>query len=608
MTLDMRDLLIRLGLLVIPAERPGDRRRQLVFPSWAALLATLLISFVAVAEFALSPAEDFHLQNALTVVNMCLVSGFLAWVSLHYYVGRRIWLDFFVEQRVNILLVVISLILSAFSPRAGGVCVVARLLLSGAQLSLQKIFGGQSQRVARLSPSRTLALSFAALISIGAALLMVPAATTDGLGASLTDAIFTTSSATSVTGLVVQNTGTYWTPFGLGVLLLVMQTGAIGIMVLAAAFAVLVGGRLPSMQLGSLDEAGFGTLQDLNSVEGLKSLVLSITAATVVIELIGALLLFTLWGVGGMPLDAPYDTPLMAAWWCMFHSISAFCHAGFSLESDSLMRWASNPAVNVLFMSLITLGALGFPVLADLWPKRDPQERWVLHPQRMWRRFHIQTKVVLVATAVLNLGGMLFFLFFEYDGALHGLSVFGKLNAASFQSVTLRSAGFNTVPWSGISGSTLLFSLVWMFIGSAPASTGGGIRMTTAMVVLMAVRAMLRGRDDVELFGRRLPQSIVYRSIAILLVAAGLITFFAICILATQTHLPFDKLLFETMSAFGTVGLSMGITADLDTTGRWLMSAAMYVGRVGPLTMALAIGARMSHRDHRYPEGKIAVG
>ncbi len=132
--------------------------------------------------------------------------------------------------------------------------------------------------------------------------------------------------------------------------------------------------------------------------------------------------------------------------------------------------------------------------------------------------------------------------------------------------------------------------------------------MTTAMVVLMAVRAMLRGRDDVELFGRRLPQTIVYRSIAILLIAAGLITFFAICILATQTHLPFDMLLFETMSAFGTVGLSMGITADLDTTGRWLMSAAMYVGRVGPLTMALAIGARMSHRDHRYPEGKIAVG
>ena len=132
--------------------------------------------------------------------------------------------------------------------------------------------------------------------------------------------------------------------------------------------------------------------------------------------------------------------------------------------------------------------------------------------------------------------------------------------------------------------------------------------MTTATVVLMAVRAMLRGRDDVELYGRRLPQSIVYRSIAILLIAAFLIVFFAILVAATQTHLPFDKLVFETMSAFGTVGLSMGITAELDTTGRWIMSAAMYVGRVGPLTMALAVGARLTHRDHRYPEGKLAVG
>ena len=604
----MRALLIRLGLLAPPPERPGDRRLQPTFPPWATLLTGVLVAFILVSEFALNPKADVNLEFAVSTVNVLLVAGFTGWVALRFFFGRLSLVDFLINQRINLLLVVTSLILSLVEARAGGVSVIARLVLGVFFRWLQSWYSDEARSLVRLTPSQTLALSFAALISVGAALLMVPAATTDGLGTNLTDAVFTMASATSVTGLVVHDTGTYFTPFGLGVLLFVMQTGAIGIMVLAAAFAVLVGGRLPDVQRGTLDEAGFSNLQDLNSVEGLKRLVLSITAATLAIELVGAVLLFGLWLVGGMELRAPYDTPGMAFWWCLFHSISAFCHAGFSLEPDSLVRWVANPAVNTLFVVLITLGAVGFPVLADLWPKRCKKGMLILHPRKYWSKFHIQTKVVVVATIVLNVVGMLLFLFFEYDKSLAGLSIFGKLNAAFFQSVTLRSAGFNTVPWAGISGSTLLFSLVWMFIGSAPASTGGGIRMTTAAVVLMAVRAMLRGRDDVELYGRRLPQSIVYRSIAILLIAAFLIVFFAILVAATQTHLPFDKLVFETMSAFGTVGLSMGITSDLDTTGRWIMSAAMYVGRVGPLTMALAVGERLTHRDHRYPEGKLAVG
>ncbi len=459
---------------------------------------------------------------------------------------------------------------------------------------------------AMLSPSKTLALSFIGMISFGAFLLIFPAATTDGQGATITDAFFTMASATSVTGLIVQNTGTYFSTFGLLVILVIMQTGAIGIMVLAGAFAVLIGGRLSNSQQAGFEEAGFAEIVDVTTVDGLKRLVYSVTLATFLIEIIGTIILYVMWLLEMMPLRAEFDAPLQALWWCFFHSVSAFCHAGFSLESDSLVQWVSNPWVNAVFMVLITFGAVGFPVLVDLAPRKNGFNL-LLHPKRMWKKFHIQTKVVLIVTALLNVIGMLFYLYFEFDASLKKLGLVDKVIAALFQSVTLRSAGFNTVAISDITPPTVVFCVVLMFIGSAPASTGGGVRITTMAVVTMAIRTMLLGREDVELFGRRLAQTLVYRAISIVLVA-GIVVSVAFTAVVASQDFGFQELLFETVSAFGTVGLSMGITGDLDNTGKWIMTFLMYFGRVGPITLALAIGERLTLRDFRYPEGRLAVG
>jgi trk system potassium uptake protein TrkH len=565
-----------------------------------------VVSLVIGAEFALDLDQNPRLQDAVIVTDIFLVTAYTLWVALSAWENRERFLPWLVEERLNIILVLLAVGLMAWVPRAGLIGVVTRLVIAGIAWAMGTRGGRAASRVSNFSPSQTLALSFLGLIGVGAVFLLLPAATADGLGTSLTDAIFTMSSATSVTGLIVPDTGTYFSNFGLAVILVVMQTGAIGIMILAASFAVLVGGRLPFRGEASVvEEAGFHEVQDIGTVEGIKRLALSVTGLTLVIEAIGVAFLYFFWATDLMPLRPQYDNPKSALWWCVFHSISAFCHAGFSLEPDSLMAWQENQLVTGVFMVLITLGAFGFPVLADIFRRGSWTGRSF---QMIGGRWHIQTRVGLVATFSLNLLGMLATLFFEYDQSLAGLSIPAKINASLFQSITTRSAGFNTVDIGAITMPTLIVFVAFFFIGSAPASTGGGIRITTAAVVLLAVRAMLRGRDDVEVFGRTLPKSIVYRSIAIVLIGGGLLTGMTILVVATQDHLSFEKLLFESASAFGTVGLSMGITSELDAVGKWLIAILMYIGRVGPLTLALAVGERAVPKGYRYPEGRMAVG
>ncbi len=569
----------------------------------------VVLAVVVAAQVIAEAFVDFEVQTAILtlveLVDVLLVVGYTGWLVWRGMRRRDDLRTYLYGRRLILLMMGCSWGLLFFSPRAAAVGVIGWLSYVGIQIFLDTALGRRMRGRGRsLSPSRTLALSFMGLIFAGTVLLLFPAATMDGKGTSLTDAVFTMASATSVTGLIVQDTGTYFTSFGLGVILVVMQTGAIGIMVLAASFAVLVGGRLPGRETEELQEAGFGDVMDVTTVEGLKRLIRAVTITTLVIEGIGAVLLFVFWATGLMPLREQYDSIGGALWWCVFHSVSAFCHAGFSLEPSSLVSWVENPFVCFTFVLLITLGAFGFPVLADL----AIGEHYKGSLRQVWRRYHIQTRVVLLTTLVLNGAGMLMFLFFEYDSALDGLSMWGKLNASLFQSVTLRSAGFNTVDIGLITAPTLIFCVVYMFIGSAPASTGGGVRTTTATVVVMAIRAMLRGRDDIEIFGRTLPKSIVYRSISIVLIAGLICATFLMLVTATQRHLAFDKLIFETVSAFGTVGLSMGVTSELDGTGKWLLSILMYFGRVGPMTLALAVGERAVTRAYQYPEGRMAVG
>jgi trk system potassium uptake protein TrkH len=593
-------LLQRLGEV-----EPGAAAAQaLKVPRWLAWGIVLTVATVVVSEaFGELPAHP-RLELGVILLDIALVGGFCAWTAIRSLRARGRLKEFVLEERITLLLVALSMILLPVVPRVGATIIIARLAASGLGGLLSTTLGRRIVELANRRPPLAVALSFLGMIALGSVLLTFPAATVDGQGASLVDAAFTMASATSVTGLVVVDTGSYWTPFGLAVITLWIQMGAIGIMALAAAFAVLAGGRLPGRQQEGLDALGMAGMLDLGTTAGLKRLITAITAATIATELLGAMVLFGLWATGLMPLPERYDTVPGAMWWSFFNSLSAFCHAGFVLTPDSLTPYASNTIVNVVFIGLITAGALGFAVIADL----TQVEVWrVRHPRAIWKKLHVQTRVVLVATAVLYIGGMLAFLFFEYDNALSGLSVPGKLNAALFQSVTLRSAGFNTVDWSVIGAPMLIIALIFMFIGSAPGSTGGGVRVTTATVVVMAIRAMLRGREDVELFGRTMPKVIVYRSISIVLIAGLMCAVFMIGMTATQ-DLPFEKVIFETMSAFGTVGLSMGATSELDSVGKWMMTLLMYFGRVGPLTLALAIGERTVPRGFRYPEGRMAVG
>jgi trk system potassium uptake protein TrkH len=348
-----------------------------------------------------------------------------------------------------------------------------------------------------------------------------------------------------------------------------------------------------------------GSLFDVHSAEGLKKLVIAIAGSTFVIEAIAAFCFFTMWGVGFLDLPPQYDDLVGAVWWSVFYAVSAFCHAGFVLTSDSLTAWAADPIISNLFALIITISQLGFAVIADLWFQRS--WRLLATPARLWNNLHVQTRVVLIMTLALNAFGTLFFLWFEYDGALAGLSLPAKVNASVFQAVTLRSAGFNTVDFGVIAAPTVIFCLLWMFIGAAPGSVGGGVRTTTTAVVVLAVRAMARGREEVEVFGRTIPKIIVYRSLTVFIVAGAACAALIIALVATQ-ELPLDALLFEALSAFGTVGVSMGITGDLDTAGKWIITLLMYIGRIGPLTMALAVTANTRKQAYRYPDCEIAVG
>jgi trk system potassium uptake protein TrkH len=560
---------------------------------------------VAGLEFGVDLQARSGLLKIVVAIDVALMVGYAASLGRSYLLRPADTLAWLRRRRVDLLILAGAALFSLFSPRVGASLVIIRVSLGALNAGLSSEPGRRV--LARLSPtpSQTVALSFIAMIGVATVFLLAPAATVDGQGASLTDAVFTATSATTVTGLVVVDTGTYFTTFGQVVLLFIMQIGAIGIMVLAAAFAILVGGRLAAGQQEGLEYAGMGSLFDVYTAEGLRKLVVAIAGATFVIEAIAGALFFCMWGVGFLELPAQFDSVAGAAWWSVFYAISAFCHAGFVLTSDSLTPWASDPIVSNLFALIITISQLGFAVIADLWFQRS----WAYlgKPTRLWSKLHVQTRIVLTMTLALNVLGTLFILFFEYDGALDGLSLPAKVNAAFFQAVTLRSAGFNTFDFGIISAPTVILCLLWMFIGAAPGSVGGGVRTTTTAVVVLAVRALARGREEVEVFGRTIPKIIVYRSLTVFIVAGAACSALIVALVATQP-LPLDALLFEALSAFGTVGVSMGITSDLDATGKWIITLLMYIGRIGPLTMALAVSTRTRPQAYRYPDCEIAVG
>ncbi len=487
-----------------------------------------------------------------------------------------------------------------------------RLVLIGAQLlhllsstharlTWEALIAHLEAGAARLAP-----LSFALAIGLGTIALCLPVASTDGTPMSFIDALFTATSATCVTGLVVKDTATSFSTFGHWVILSLIQVGGLGTMTLSLSLIALF-----SPHTGRQREA--------------ISQVMSVPERVDVFAMMRFLLLssFLCEGVGWLLLLAcegpPSPCGASPTFVALFHAVSAFCNAGFSLWPDSLER-APVPMILVVSM-LVVLGGLGCVILRDvadslvgrgggLLPRRRGTRARAL-PRRVrlpgWRGLSLHTRLGLVTTGLLIGGGTLVFFLGEYDNTMRRLPFAEKILHAYFQSVTTRTAGFNTLDFARFSPALLFFACTLMLIGACPGGTGGGIKTTTAATLLLSLRSLLSPRGRLEAFGRSIPDSLFQRAVAITLAYLGVLSLGFFLLLVVEP-LPPMRLLFEATSAIGTVGLSTGITSGLGATAKVILIGLMYVGRVGPLSLALMVGHQNPGARYRYPDGHVLVG
>lgn len=448
-------------------------------------------------------------------------------------------------------------------------------------------FKSKNNKIHNLSPTRIIVFSFIGLILTGSFLLWLPISSQSGQNVRYIDALFTATSASCVTGLIIADTATQWTLFGQIVILSLIQAGGLGIATLATFFSVLLGRRVGLKRMLLVQES-------INhfSFEGIIKLLRSVVLATFVIEFIGALML----SISFVPRFGP-----RGIYMALFHSISAFCNAGFDLmgEYNSLIGYNNDPIVVYTTASLIIIGGIGFIVWKDLYEFRKNKS------------FYLHTKVVLIATAMLIVSGSVFFFSFEGNNpaTMGSMSFFEKLNASIFHSVTCRTAGFNSIPIGDMRDISKVGSIILMFIGAAPGSTAGGIKVTTISVVIMTIVSQVKGLDQTIILKRRVPHYVVDKSLAIIGLSAVIVISVATAILEIENGV-FIDVLFEATSAFGTVGLSTGITPFLHGMSKLLLIITMFLGRVGPLSFAIALALRSNKKDLDtiYPEGKIVVG
>lgn len=434
----------------------------------------------------------------------------------------------------------------------------------------------------KLNPSQLLTVVFLFFILLGMILLKLPISTTDLV--SWTDALFTATSAMTVTGLAVVDTGTVFTTFGQSVILILIQVGGLGIMSFAVLIFIMLGKKIGLKERLIIQHA-----LNQTSLGGVLKLVKNLFIYSLTIELIAMLMLALKW--------VPEYGWGKGLYYSLFHSISAFNNAGFSIWSDSLMRYAGDPLVNLVISFLFIVGGIGFTVLSDLWHKRS-LEKLSLH-----------SKLMIGGTVVINLLAMLIVFYLEYHnpktlGTLASLS--DKLWASYFQAVTPRTAGFNTLDIGSLHEGTISFMLLLMFVGAGSASTGGGIKLTTFLVILLSVLTFLRQKTQIKIGKRAIKDQIVIRSLAISTISI-LFIFLAVFILNITEPDPFLEILFEVISAFGTVGLSMGLTAELSDIGKIIIVFIMFLGKLGPLTFAFSL-ARPRQDKIRYPDEDVLTG
>lgn len=450
-----------------------------------------------------------------------------------------------------------------------------------------------------ISPTQTVVLSFAIIILVGSILLNLPIASRNGASVGFINALFTATSATCVTGLVVVDTGTYWTTFGKVVIISLIQIGGLGIMTFSTMLALLIRRKI-TLKERLLIQESFNQFD----LQGLVRLTKNIIIATFTIEFIGAIIFAAVF--------VPQFGWVQGIAYGLFHGISSFCNAGFDLMGQhtgpftSFTSYVNNPIININTILLIIIGGLGFSVWIDC---------FYAVKQRNMNELSLHSKVVLAMTVGLILIGAIFIFTMEINNpaTIKNLPLSGKILASFFQSVSPRTAGYNTLNLSALSMPTQFLIIILMFIGGSSGSTAGGIKTNTAGILFFTVLSVIKGRESTEMFRKRLPKYLVYRAVSVALISFLLVvlTTMILSIAETPYNNPsFMTLLFESTSAFGTVGLTMNYTPNLTFEGRIIIILTMFAGRVGPLSLVLALARNaQKERGHiKYPEDRILVG
>ncbi len=574
-------------------------------------LSRVMFVVAGVAAFSLVAQYGFYLsereRRLLSMVDLAIVGVFMLDAVVRFAMSRRKGL--YLKARwpaVGIVVLIIAQLLVVFvlQGRGGlpvfmsspGVFSLAKGYIIVLQVYLVLLILGEAVRANRsvastkIAPARTVIASFLLIIVVGALLLATPRATVGGHMTPI-DSLFTATSAVCVTGLIVVDTGSHFTRFGHAIILTLIQIGGLGLITFVTFFATVLRGGLGVRE--SLVLRGMMTFETIGRIGRTLRYVIGITF---LMEVAGAVLLY-------LATRCDFGTTAQAVRVSAFHSVSAFCNAGFSLHATSFERYVSNIPVNLVMTTLIVVGGLGFPVLMAVVHKYPLRGRGA----GAGRRWPLHVRLVMAMTLALLVLGTFSFLALEWNGTLADKSFGAKLLASYFGSVTTRTAGFNTVRTASLALPTLFLLASLMFIGGSPGGTAGGVKTVTVGLVLASIRSMFRGTDRVEFFKRRVPdwlvrEALVVVSMGILVVVGGTL------VLLVVEDLTLSEVLFEVVSAFGTVGLSTGITSSLSVAGKLSLVFIMLAGRVGPLTLALALAQRRDKPLYDYAEERVIIG
>ncbi len=559
----------------------------------------LIVSF----GFSFLPQQEYWLFQGLLIVLNVLLIRFV--INLFFSLQPLVYLKAHLFESILYSVLFINSVISLLSSQSFFLLFFAQLSFPGYVVLMQYYFIlfllielGKITflfNLVKLNPAALLALSFLILIFCGAMLLKMPEMTCLK-NISWIDALFTSTSACCVTGLTVHDTGTFFTFKGQFVIMILFLVGGINMLTIATFIGSLY------HQTGSLYTTGVikGFL-DTDQTSNLQSILRNVVLYALVIQAVGVVVVFLSWG----------NETVFSGWtdrlfYSVFHTISAFNNAGFSLFIDGLHQSTVRfqYIIHLEIAVLIIIGGLGFLVLQDIFAVESRRDR-KRHP---WKKLQVNTRVVILMTIVLIIAGTVLFYVFEYNHSLSEHSQTGKIVSAFFQSVTTRTAGFNTIDMTMLGRPAFLLVLVLMFIGASPGSTGGGVKTTTIAVALKAAMANIRGKEHVEFFKRNISWVYVNKTYAVLFFASGFIMVFTLLMVLAEPEFSLSQLFFELISAFGTVGLSMGITSGLSDLGKLLLIVSMFVGRIGFLTLGLALTRKVMYTKYKYPTGRLMIG